>query len=75
MSKEDYYSDSIPRNEIDNFSVKNPIKKLHYLEEKYFIVIDISVARRLKFSESNIAGLYFEEVISEDCIILRPFKL
>jgi len=53
-----------------------PIKKVHFLEGKYFIVIDETIREKLKFSDNENKELYFqEEVIDDGCIILRPFKM
>ena len=62
---------------ISNDNNKNqdlPIKKCHYLEGKYFIVIDHTIAERLNFYRCDITRLYFQQELNEDCIILRPYK-
>jgi hypothetical protein len=53
-----------------------PIKKCHYLEGKYFIVIDKSIIEQLGFSRYENTELYFHEEVTKDgSIILRPYKL
>jgi hypothetical protein len=53
-----------------------PIKKCYYLEGKYFIVIDKTIAELLNFSAYENTELYFQqEVINGDCIVLRPYKM
>jgi hypothetical protein len=57
--------------------VKNlkPIKKCHYLEGKYFIVIDKSIVEQLNFSNREDTELYFQQEISEQgSIIMRLHK-
>ena len=59
-----------------NKDIEYPIKKLHLLEEKHFIVIDRSIAQRLSFFDPENTELYFQQELTEDdCIILRPFKM
>ena len=53
-----------------------PIKKCHYLEGKYFIVIDKSIVEKLCFSNYEDTEIYFQQGISEQgSIILRPHKM
>jgi hypothetical protein len=74
----------LPCNKIFGYAeehIKNkvpglPIKKCHYLEGKYFIVIDKSIIEQLGFSGYKNTELYFhEEVTNDGSIILRPYKL
>ena len=52
---------------------KAPIKKCHFLDEKYFIVIDKSVIDTLGLVDDNI---YFRQEVTEDGILLlRPLPL
>jgi len=54
----------------------NPIRTVHFLEGKHFIVIDESITERLKFFDKENKELYFQQEVTEDgCIILRPFKM
>jgi hypothetical protein len=49
------------------------IKKCHFLDEKYFIVIDKSVIDTLGLLDDNI---YFRQEVTEDGILLlRPLQL
>jgi len=72
-------SKKIFRNRTDN--VKNidldlPIKKLHFLEGKYFMVIDKSIVRKLNFFQDEDSELYFQqETAGDSSIILRPYKI
>ena len=55
---------------------ENPLKKCHFLEGKYFVVIDNLIIEKLHFIDSEVNELYFQEELSSDgCIILRPFKM
>ena len=53
-----------------------PIHKCHFLEGKYFVVIDGSIVEQLNFSSSRNTELYFEqEITKEDCIVLHPLNI
>jgi len=59
-----------------NSNLRNPIKRLYFLEGKHFIIIDKSITDKLNFSDTENNELYFQQEVTEDhCIILRPFKL
>lgn len=45
------------------------IKKCHFLEGKYFIVIDESIIKKLGLSDYNI---YFSEEVTDGLLLLRP---
>lgn len=50
----------------------NHLKKCHFLDGKYFIVIDESITRELSLSKFSDSDLFFQQVLSEDhCIIMR----
>jgi len=52
------------------------VKKLHFLEGKYFVVIDKLIVQQLNFSQSEASELYFQqEGAGDGCIILRPYKM
>ena len=54
----------------------HPIKQCHFLQNKWFIVIDESITKQLKFYDAGYKELYFQQEVTEaDCIILRPFKM
>jgi hypothetical protein len=60
----------------ENKNLDHPIKKCHFLEGKYFTVIDESIVEQLNFFWSEISELYFQQEVTEDgCIILRPYKM
>jgi len=72
-------SKKVFRNPTDNVKNKDldlPIKKLHFLEGKYFVVIDKSIVQKLNFFQDEVSELYFQqEAAGDSCIILRPYKI
>ena len=50
-SKEHLQNNKITMKE--NLDVKTPIRQLHHLDGKYFIVLDISIIERLKLLDDN----------------------
>lgn len=61
---------------VKNKNLEHPIKKLHFLEGKPFIIIHKSIAEKLNFFDPGNTELYFEQELTEDgCIILRQFKM
>jgi hypothetical protein len=63
---------NLQNNKISNSEImdaQNPIKQLHYVDGKYFIVLDNSIIESLKLLDENI---YFsQEVTTDGRIILR----
>jgi hypothetical protein len=49
---------------------KNPIKKVHCVSNKLFIVIDESIAKSLDISEND---AWFEQIQTKDGILLRKY--
>jgi hypothetical protein len=69
-SKEHLQNNKITMKE--NLDVKTPIRQLHHLEGKYFIVLDISIVERLNLLDENI---YFsQEATPDGKIILQPVR-
>jgi hypothetical protein len=65
---------STAQSEVKN--LEQPIKKCHFLEGKYFIVIDKSIVEQLNFSNQEDTELYFQQEISEQgSIIMRLHKM
>jgi len=59
-----------------NDDLGNPIKRVYFLEGKYFTVIDKSITEKLRFSDIENKELYFQQELTDDeCIILRRFKM
>ena len=50
---------------------KNPIKKVHSVANKLFIVIDETIAKSLDISEND---TWFEQIQIEDGILLRKHQ-
>jgi len=69
-SKEHLQNNKITMKE--NLDVKTPIRQLHHLEGKYFIVLDISIVERLNLLDEII---YFsQEETPDGKIILQPVR-
>jgi hypothetical protein len=49
---------------------KNPIKKVHCVSNKMFVVIDENIAKHLQINEND---TWFEQVQTEDGILLRKY--
>jgi hypothetical protein len=47
---------------------KNPLKKVHCVSNKLFVVIDENIAKHLQINEND---TWFEQVQTEDGILLR----
>ena len=56
----------------ENLDVETPIKQLHYLDGKYFIVLDESIIERLKLIEDT--NYFSQEVTPDGRIILKAIK-
>jgi hypothetical protein len=50
---------------------KNPIKKVHCVANKLFIVIDQTIAKSLDITEND---SWFEQIRTEDGILLRKYQ-
>lgn len=54
----------------------HPIKKCHFLDGKYFIVIDHSIVEKLTLSGIDEIELYFQQELTKNgSIILHPFRI
>jgi hypothetical protein len=49
---------------------KNPLKKVHCVSNKLFVVIDENIAKHLQINEND---TWFEQVQTEDGILLRKY--
>jgi hypothetical protein len=49
----------------------NPLKKVHYVANKLFVVIDDSIANHLQISEND---TWFEQIQTKDGILLRKYS-
>ena len=47
---------------------RNPVKKVHCVANKLFVVIDESIAKHLQINEDD---TWFEQIQTEDGILLR----
>ena len=57
----------------ENLEIPNPIKQLHHLDGKYFIILDKSIIDSLKLLDEDI---YFsQEAMKDGRIMLRPVSL
>ncbi len=65
------------RNEsVKTGEAEHPVKRIHLLDGKYFIIIDRSIAEDLKFVDTDNTELYFRQEVTDDgCIILSPFRI
>jgi hypothetical protein len=52
--------------------VKNPVKKVHCIYNKYFVVIDNGIAERSKINDQD---TWFEQELTEEGILLRMHRL
>ena len=50
---------------------KNPLKKVHCVSNKMFVVIDEAIVRRLAINEND---TWFEQIQTEDGILLRKHQ-
>jgi hypothetical protein len=50
---------------------KNPLKKVHCVENKLFAVIDDSIAKYLEINEND---TWFEQIKTDDGILLRKYS-
>jgi hypothetical protein len=50
---------------------KNPLKKVHCVANKLFVVIDDSIAKHLQISGND---TWFEQIQTEDGILLRKYS-
>lgn len=72
-SNKHFAKNTIDHNNKSDTNNKNPIKKCHFLDGKYFIVIDKSVIDRLDLVDDNI---YFCQEVTEDgVLVLRPLPM
>ena len=69
-SKEHLQNNKITMKE--NLDVKTPIKQLHHLHGKYFIVLDKSIIERLKLLDDS--NYFSQEVTADGKITLQPIK-
>lgn len=54
----------------------HPIKKCHFLDGKYFIVIDNSIVEKLTSSGIDEMELYFQQELTKNgSLILHPFRI
>lgn len=67
---------------VNNYNVteqrenKYKIKKCHFFDGKYFVVIDKSIMDRLKLFKPQGADIFFQQELTDDhCIILRVIDL
>jgi hypothetical protein len=49
---------------------KNPRKKVHFVANKWFIVIDETIAKHLQIDEND---TWFEQILTKDGILLRRY--
>lgn len=58
----------------DENVITGPVRKCHFLDKKYFVVIDNSIIERINVFDTH--NLYFKQELNEDgCVILRPYKM
>ena len=53
----------------ENWNTKTPIKQLHHLDGKYFIVLDESIIERLELLDDN--NYFQQETTTDGRIILK----
>ena len=63
-------SDSLKNN--DAAKAKNPMKKVHCICNKFFVVIDNGIAERFKINDQD---TWFEQELTEEGILLRIHRL
>jgi hypothetical protein len=49
---------------------KNPVKKVHSVSNKLFIVIDETIAKHLQLNDND---SWFEQILTKDGILLRRY--
>jgi hypothetical protein len=52
--------------------VKNPVKKVHCISNKFFVIIDNGIAEHYKINDQD---TWFEQVLTEHGILLKIHRL